>query len=84
MWLEDLFVSEKYRGQGTGRALLEYLAKIAVERRYARMEWTVLNWNTRAQDFYRSLGAAPLEDWRVWRLNDSDLSLARRGSASSS
>ena len=73
MWLEDLFVSKEHRGQGIGRALLAYLGEIAVERRYARMEWTVLNWNTQAQDFYRSLGAAPLEDRHVWRLNDSDL-----------
>jgi ribosomal protein S18 acetylase RimI-like enzyme len=68
IYLEDLFVLPEERGGGHGRALLTELAAIAVERGYGRVEWSVLNWNEPAQGFYRKLGAAPQDEWTVWRL----------------
>jgi ribosomal protein S18 acetylase RimI-like enzyme len=68
IYLEDLFVLPEERGGGHGRALLTELAVIAVERGYGRVEWSVLNWNEPAQGFYRKLGAAPQDEWTVWRL----------------
>lgn len=69
LYLEDLFVLEEYRGKGYGKALLLHLAKIAVERNCRRMEWVVLDWNTPAIEFYRSLGAVSLEQWTIHRLD---------------
>jgi len=69
LWLEDLFVLETHRRRGIGRALLRRLAALAVERGYARMEWAVLDWNRPAWEFYRSLGAEPLEEWTTHRLS---------------
>jgi GNAT superfamily N-acetyltransferase len=63
IWLEDLFVRPAYRRLGIGGALLEEIRR----RTNGRVEWSVLDWNTRAQDFYRAWGAAPLEEWTVWR-----------------
>jgi GNAT superfamily N-acetyltransferase len=68
IYLEDLFVRPDARGGGHGRALLTELAAFAVERGYGRVEWSVLNWNEPAHGFYRRLGAAPQDDWTVWRL----------------
>jgi len=68
LYLEDLFVKPEMRGKGYGRALLVDLAKIARERGCGRMEWAVLNWNDPAIQFYRKLGAKPMEDWTVFRL----------------
>jgi GNAT superfamily N-acetyltransferase len=68
IYLEDLFVRPDARGAGHGRALLEELAGIAVERGYGRVEWAVLDWNEPAQGFYRSLGAEPMQEWTTWRL----------------
>jgi GNAT superfamily N-acetyltransferase len=68
IYLEDLFVLPEHRGGGTGRALLERLAQIAVERGCGRMEWAVLNWNKDAIRFYERLGARPNSDWTVYRL----------------
>ena len=73
LYLEDLFVFPEYRGKGYGKALLRKLAGIAVERGYGRMEWTCLDWNTPAIDFYRSMNAHPLEDWTIYRLAGEDL-----------
>ena len=73
IYLEDLFVRPQARGGGQGRALLTELARIAVERGYGRVEWAVLDWNVDAQGFYRSLGAAPQDDWTVWRLTGAAL-----------
>ncbi|MFZ1287862.1 MAG: GNAT family N-acetyltransferase [Candidatus Phosphoribacter sp.] len=67
LWLEDLFVRPEARGRGLGRMLLAELARIAVERGYPRFEWWVLDWNTPAQRFYQSLGAAAQDEWTVWR-----------------
>src|SRR5437868_6352364 len=68
LYLEDLFVRPAARGKGYGRALLVELAKIAQERGCGRMEWAVLDWNDPAIQFYRKLGAKPMEEWTVFRL----------------
>jgi|SRR6185437_11807065 len=68
IYLEDLFVLPAFRGKGIGRALLSYLARLAKQRNYARVEWAVLDWNQPAIDFYRRLGATPMHDWTVFRL----------------
>jgi GNAT superfamily N-acetyltransferase len=68
LYLEDLFVYPQHRGRGLGRRLLAHLARVAVERDYGRVEWSVLDWNVDAIGFYRSLGAELLDDWRRCRL----------------
>jgi len=73
IYLEDLFVRPSHRGRGHGKALLVRLAEIAVERGCGRLEWAVLNWNTPAIDFYRALGAVPLQDWSLFRLTGGAL-----------
>jgi GNAT superfamily N-acetyltransferase len=73
VYLEDLFVRPEARGGGHGRALLTELARIAVERGYGRVEWAVLDWNVDAHGFYRSLGAAPQDEWTTWRLTGEPL-----------
>lgn len=73
IYLEDLFVLPDARGGGHGRALLTELAAIAVSRGYGRVEWSVLNWNEPAHGFYRRLGAAPQDEWTVWRLTGDAL-----------
>ncbi len=73
LYLEDLFVEPAHRGRGHGRALLKYLARIAVERGCGRFEWSVLDWNVDAQAFYRSLGAVVMPDWRITRVTGAAL-----------
>ncbi|HEY5809053.1 MAG TPA: GNAT family N-acetyltransferase [Povalibacter sp.] len=73
MYLEDLFVRPKFRGEGYGEQLLRYLARLCVERNYGRFEWSVLDWNQRAIDFYRGLGAKPMADWTVFRVTGDAL-----------
>jgi GNAT superfamily N-acetyltransferase len=73
IYLEDLYVQPKYRGQGLGRALLVTLAAECERHGYARLEWAVLNWNAPALGFYRSLGALPPEDWTMMRLTGAAL-----------
>ena len=73
MYLEDLFVLPEKRGLGYGKALLKYVARIAVERNCGRMEWICLDWNESALSIYRSIGAAPLSDWTVQRLEEHAL-----------
>lgn len=73
LYLEDLFIRPAFRRQGIGRALLQHLAGIAVARGYGRFEWSVLDWNTPAAEFYRSLGAQPMSDWTVFRLTGDGL-----------
>jgi GNAT superfamily N-acetyltransferase len=68
IYLEDLFVDPPHRGKGVGKALLVELARLARARNCGRLEWAVLDWNESAIDFYRSLGAVPMEDWTIFRL----------------
>jgi GNAT superfamily N-acetyltransferase len=70
LYLEDLFVSEEYRGRGIGGALMRHLGERAAERGWPRMDWAVLDWNTNAQRFYRAHGGYPLERWTGWRLDN--------------
>lgn len=73
IYLEDLFVRPEARGTGLGKALLTALAQECVTNNYERLEWSVLNWNTPAIDFYKSLGALPQDEWTVYRLTDKAL-----------
>ena len=68
IYLEDLFVRPELRGQGFGKALLVAIARLAVERRCARFEWAVLDWNQPSIDFYRALGAVPMDEWTTYRV----------------
>jgi ribosomal protein S18 acetylase RimI-like enzyme len=68
IYLEDLYVQPAHRRRGIGKALLRELARIAVARHYGRVEWSVLDWNTPSINFYKSLGATPLDDWTMFRL----------------
>ena len=74
LYLEDLFVRPEDRGKGYGRVLLIHLAKIARERGCGRMEWAVLDWNEPAIEFYRKLGAKPMNEWTVFRLTRDEIS----------
>jgi len=73
IYLEDLFVDSAWRGKGYGKALLVRLAEIAVERGCGRLEWSVLDWNKPSIDFYLSLGARPMDEWTVYRLDGDAL-----------
>ncbi len=73
LYLEDLFVDEQHRGKGFGKALLVYLAKLAVERGCGRLEWWVLDWNEPSINFYKSLGAVPMDEWTVFRVTGGAL-----------
>jgi GNAT superfamily N-acetyltransferase len=73
IYLEDLFVEPAQRGKGIGKALLVEIAKIAKERNCGRLEWAVLDWNKPAIDFYRKLGAVPLDDWTLFRVTGEAL-----------
>jgi GNAT superfamily N-acetyltransferase len=81
IYLEDLYVLPEKRGHGIGKALLTELARLAVERGCARLEWSVLDWNEPAIRFYRSLGAEPQDEWTIFRVTDEALTrLAGRAS----
>lgn len=69
IYLEDLFVRPAARGGGLGRSLITHVARLAVQRGCARFEWAVLDWNAPAIGFYEKLGARPLDDWKVMRLD---------------
>ena len=73
LWLEDLFVRPAARGTGLGKALLQALARVCVERGYPRFEWWVLDWNEPARGFYRSLGAVAQEEWTTFRVDGAAL-----------
>jgi GNAT superfamily N-acetyltransferase len=86
LWLDDLFIDPAFRGKGIGQALMAYLADIAMKNHCGRFEWTVLDWNESAIGFYRRLGATVLTDWRVCRMDETQLarvasmlSMAKRG-----
>ena len=73
IYLEDLFVKPEHRGKGVGKALLQRLAQIAVERDCGRLEWACLDWNKPSIDFYLSLDATPMDQWTVYRLTGETL-----------
>jgi GNAT superfamily N-acetyltransferase len=73
IYLEDLYVRPTHRGRGYGKALLSHIAGLAVDRGCGRFEWSVLDWNQRAIDFYKNLGAIPLNDWTMFRVSDQAL-----------
>lgn len=73
IYLEDLFVLPEHRGKGVGKALLVKLAQIARERNCGRLEWSVLDWNQPAIDFYQRIGAKLLPDWRICRMTDAEI-----------
>lgn len=73
LYIEDLYVREQYRGHGFGKALLKHVCQLAKERDCGRVEWWCLDWNKRSIDFYLSLGAEPMSDWTVYRLNKEQI-----------
>jgi len=73
LYIEDLFVEEAYRRRGFGRALLLHVARLAQERGCGRLEWSVLDWNEPAIEFYKKLGAVPMSDWTVYRITGDSL-----------
>lgn len=74
IYLEDLYISPRFRGQKAGKALLRHIAQLAVERGCGRLEWSVLDWNQPAIDFYKSIGAAPQDEWVRYRMEGQVLS----------
>jgi GNAT superfamily N-acetyltransferase len=74
LWLDDLYVLPQFRKRGLGRQLIEAVARLAAERGCARFEWVALDWNTRALEFYRGLGARTLDDWVLLRVNPVKMS----------
>lgn len=73
LYLEDLFVKPEYRGKDYGKALLSYLAKIAVDRDCGRLDWWCLDWNTSSIEFYKKMGAIPMDEWTVYRVEGEKL-----------
>lgn len=73
LYLEDLYVKPEHRGRGLGRALLEHLGALAVERDYGRFEWSVLDWNEHAIRFYKGMGATVMPEWRICRVTGEAL-----------
>ncbi|KQR07866.1 MULTISPECIES: GNAT family N-acetyltransferase [Xanthomonas] len=79
LYLEDLFVRPEARGKGAGLALLRHLAQLAVQRGCGRFEWSVLDWNQPAIDFYQAVGARPMDGWTVYRLDGERLAAFAAG-----
>ena len=73
IYLEDLFIKPEFRGRGYGKALLKHLAKVCNEKGYGRFQWWVLDWNSPAIEFYRSLGAVAMDEWTVYRVSGQAL-----------
>ena len=73
IYLEDLYIDPAYRGKGYGFAFLKELGKICIERGYERLQWWVLDWNQPSIDFYKSLGAVPMDEWTVYRVSGDAL-----------
>lgn len=78
LYLEDLYVQPAHRGMGLGKALLQHLATLAVSRGCGRFEWSVLDWNQRAIDFYQKMGATVMPDWRICRVTGDALTALAR------
>jgi GNAT superfamily N-acetyltransferase len=73
LYLEDLYVRENYRSQGVGTALMKELAQLCLTRGYTRFQWWVLDWNSPSIEFYKSIGALPMDEWTVFRLSGDEL-----------
>ena len=73
IYLEDLYVKPEFRGRGYGKALLQHLAKVCIERGYGRFQWWVLDWNSPAIEFYKGLGAEAMDEWTVYRVSGEKL-----------
>ncbi len=73
LYLEDLFVKPEYRGRGYGKTLLSFLGKIAVDRNCGRLDWWCLDWNTSSIEFYKEMGAIPMDEWTVYRVEGKQL-----------
>lgn len=73
IYLEDLYVIPEMRGKGLGKTILSFLAKLAIDRKCPRLEWACLDWNEPSIKFYKQMGAVPLDDWTVYRVNDQAL-----------
>jgi GNAT superfamily N-acetyltransferase len=79
LYLEDLYVRQAYRGKGYGSRILKHLARLAVERGCGRFEWSVLDWQTPAIEFYKTMGAEILPDWRICRVTGDPLAQLAQG-----
>ena len=75
LYLEDLYIKPEHRGSGLGKAMLSYLATVALERKCGRVEWWVLDWNSQAIEFYRKIGAEPMSEWTVQRVTGDALKI---------
>ncbi|KEI01695.1 GNAT family N-acetyltransferase [Clostridium botulinum] len=73
LYLEDLYVKPEMRDKGFGKIMLSFLAKLAVERECGRFEWVCLDWNKSSIDFYKSMGAVPMDEWTIYRVNGDTL-----------
>lgn len=73
IYIEDIYIREQYRGKGYGKALLKHVCQLAIDRDCGRVEWWCLDWNKPSIDFYLSLGAEPMSEWTVYRLNKSEI-----------
>lgn len=73
IYLEDLFVKPEMRGKGMGKIILSYLAKLSIERKCGRFEWQCLDWNKSSIEFYKQMGAVPMDEWTVYRVSDDTL-----------
>lgn len=79
LYLEDLYVKQEYRGYGLGKQMLAFLANLALERGYGRLEWWVLDWNEPSIAFYKQLGAIPMDEWTTFRVAEDKLALVAKG-----
>lgn len=79
IYLEDLFVKPEMRGKGMGKIMLSFLAKLALERKCGRLEWWCLDWNEPSVNFYKHLGAIPMDEWTVYRVCDEELDKLAEG-----
>ena len=76
IYIEDLYVDTEFRGRGIGKALFSHIARIAIERKCCRLEWSVLHWNQPSISFYKKLGAEPKDEWVVYKLSGRALEIA--------
>lgn len=73
LYIEDIYMKEMYRGRGYGKQVFKYLSQVAINNDCARMEWSCLDWNTPSIAFYLKIGAKPMEDWTVYRLDEEGI-----------